>query len=123
MTVTVLVVEHDALTRETITCMLGTMKYATVGVESAEQAFRVLESVMIDVAVVGLKLGDPDGADLAGKLKARQQGIKAVVVSGRHAPERSGPLVDAFLQKPFSLQAIDEAITRVMGWGSYRIAA
>ena len=54
--------------------MLDTMKYAVVDVESAELAFQVLDSVVIDVAVASLRLCDPDGSDLAGELKARQQG-------------------------------------------------
>jgi len=118
MTSTILVVEHNAPTRETITHMLSTMKYAAVGVDNAEQAFRVLESVVIDVAVISLKLDDPDGADLAGELKARQQDIKVVVVSGCEAPERLAPFVNAFVQKPFSLQDIDEAIKEVKAWDS-----
>jgi CheY-like chemotaxis protein len=98
MPISVLVVERDALTRETITYMLDTMKYAAVAVDSGGLALQVLDSVGIDVAVIRLWLGDPDGSALAGELKARQQSIKVIVVSGRKVPAKLTPFVDAFVQ-------------------------
>ena len=113
MITSVLIVEQDPLTRHTITLMLETMKYACVSVADAEQAYRVLEEVAVDIAVITLEAGDREGIGMTGELRARQQDIGVILVNGGAASEKRSPFVDAFIRKPFSLQAIDEAIARI----------
>lgn len=113
MITSVLVVDQDPLTRDTIKLMLEAMNYACVSVADSAQAFQVLDEVAVDIAVMTLERGDRDGTQMTGDLKARQQDIKVILVSGSEAPEKRSPFVDAFIRKPFSLQAIDEAIGRI----------
>lgn len=114
MTTSVLVVEKDPLTRETITYMLEAMKYTAVGVEDGKAAMDVLDAVHFHVMIVSLAIDDPDGVTIAESAKANQSGIKVIVVSGKRAPDHLNFCVDEFVQKPFSLGQIRDAITRVL---------
>ena len=113
MPVSVLVVEYDAVTRETIVSMLEAMKYTVIGVETAKMAYDVLDAVRFDVLIVSLALGDPDGVNIATDAKAYQRPLKVIVVSGRQQPDTLSHIVDAFVQKPFSLAQIDDALKKV----------
>lgn len=115
MTICVLVIEQNPLTREALLCMLDWMKHAAVPVKGLDQALRLLEAVKIDVAIISLNSDDPDGVILAELIKASQRGIKLIAVSDVDAPEELGPSIDAFVQKPFSLQEIDQAIRQATG--------
>lgn len=113
MPVSVLVVEKDAMTRDTIAYMLDTLGYIAVPVEDEELASRVLESVFVDVMIISLRLGDPDGTGIASEAKRLQRHLNVIVVSGRNPPESLLPSIDAFVQKPFSMWTIDQAIKQV----------
>lgn len=113
MPITVLVVEEDALTRETLVYMLEALKYNAFAISNAESAVGALHAVFYDVLLISLTPEDQDGAVLAQQAKQLQPHIKAIVVSGRQ-PDALKPSVDAFVQKPFSLNQIDTAIKAVL---------
>lgn len=106
----VLVVESDALTRVTIVYMLEALQYKVHAVDSVAAAHGLLASVRFDVAVLSLGRSDPDGEPLAAEIKALQGHLRLIVLSGRSVPGKTTPSIDAFVPKPFSLKAVDEAI-------------
>jgi DNA-binding response OmpR family regulator len=114
MPISVLVVEKDPLTRETLVYMLEAMKYTVVAVESARMAYQILDSVYFDALVVSLNVSDPDGVGIAMDAKAYQRRIKIIVVSGRYRPDSLHARVDGYVEKPFSLKQIDDAIKEVL---------
>ncbi|WP_036169180.1 response regulator [Massilia sp. 9096] len=114
MPISVLVVEKDPLTRETLVYMLETLKYVTVAVGSARMVYDILDSVHFDALLVSLDLSDPDGVGIAMDAKAYQRSIKVVVVSGRYRPDSLHSLVDGYVEKPFTLKQIDDAIKGVL---------
>jgi len=60
--------------------------------------------------ILSLTLEDPDGNAVAMEAKRLQKHLKVVVVAGRYPPDDLKP----FVQKPFSMQQIDQAIKRVL---------
>lgn len=114
MPLSVLVVENDPLTRQTIVHMLDSLQYNVHGVDSAALASGFLKSVAFDVMVLSLTFMDPDGDALAMSAKAVQPHLKVIVVSGRYAPEVLKPHVDAFVQKPFGIKSINDAIQHLI---------
>ncbi|WP_208281745.1 hypothetical protein [Massilia oculi] len=114
MTIAVLVIEKDALTRETILYMLEALNYRAVGVEGTENALGALHGVHFDVLMCSLSHDDPEGRIVAYEAKALQEHLKVIVISGRGREKDFAPLVDAFVPKPFTLQTIDHAIKQVL---------
>lgn len=114
MTIAVLVIEKDDLTRETILYMLEAMKYRAVGVQATQNALGALHGVHFDVVMCSLSHDDPEGSLIAYEAKALQEHLKVIVISGRGREKDFAPLVDAFVPKPFTLQAIDHAIKQVL---------
>lgn len=90
--------------------MLDALKYHVVDAKNVDSALTMLAGVWFDVAVVSLARNDPDGAFFAQEAKLLQPLIKIVVVSGRREQATLSGLIDGFVQKPFSLSQIDEAI-------------
>jgi CheY-like chemotaxis protein len=113
MSLSVLVVEDDPLTRLTIVSMLEALKYRVVDVRDADTALSVLQGVWFDIMVASLKDDAPDEKRVVWEAKALQSHIKVVVVSGAYLEPSLHPSVDAFVLKPFSLDQIDAAIKSV----------
>jgi DNA-binding response OmpR family regulator len=110
MPLSVLVIEDDDLTRLSIVYMLDALKYHVVDAKNVDSALTILAGVQFDIVVVSLARNDPDGALFAQEAKLLQPLIKIVVVSGRREQATLNGLIDGFVQKPFSLSQIDEAI-------------
>lgn len=113
MPLSVLVIEDDDLTRLSIVYMLDALKYHVVDAKTIDAALAMLAGVWFDVIVVSLARDDPDGALFAQEAKLLQPLIKVVVVSGVREQATLSGLIDGFVQKPFSLSQIDEAIRRM----------
>jgi two-component SAPR family response regulator len=69
--------------------------------------------VWFDIAVVSLAPNDSDGVSFAREAKLLQPLVKVIVVSGWREQATLNGLIDAFVQKPFSLTQIDEAIKKI----------
>lgn len=110
----ILVVEKDALTRDTIVHMLESLNYTTIPTANVKLAYDILDAVRCNIVIASLELGDPDGVNIAMDAKAYQGKIKVIVVSGHYPPESLNGLIDAYVQKPFSLKQIDDAIKSVL---------
>lgn len=107
----VLVVEQDAMTRDTIIDMVEAVGHVAVGANSPETAFRLLGKAGFDVMIVSLRESDRDGAQVAAAAKSIFPKVQVMVVSGRAIGQTLSPDVDAFVQKPFDLATIDQALT------------
>jgi len=111
---TVLVVENDDLTRETMVYMLEAMGYVTVSASTEERAFDLLQKVQVHVMLISLTLGDPSGEDLSAKAKILQSHLKVIVVSGYAPPSVLTKSIDGYVQKPFEMATIKLEIMKVM---------
>ena len=110
----VLLIESDDLTRESIAYMLEVLKYRVTAVDTTEAALGALGGVFFDALIISLEKNDLDGSVIAMEAKKVQKQLKVVVVSGREPPEILRPFTDAFVRKPFSLQEIQDAVSRVL---------
>lgn len=109
----VLVIEKDALTRDTIVQMVEALDNVAIGVDLPEAGLAYLERVGFDVIIVSLRESDPDGADTALKAKAIYPKVKLVVASGHALLDELSNQVDGFLRKPFDLDELDSVMKGV----------
>lgn len=111
----VLVVDSNPMTSETILLILAALGYQASGVEDAQSVMTVLTGVRIDVLIESYNLRTVDAAALAKNVKLIQPHVRVIVTSGSFGNTSFGhPAVDAVLQKPFSMAKLDETIQAVM---------
>lgn len=112
---TVLLVEDEAKVLETVKLMLTRQGYSVLEASSQEAAQRICGEYphRIDLLLTDVVLRNGNGPDLARELSFLRPGIPVVYMSGYPDPF---PVWDSvgvvFLQKPFSLRALQTAIEK-----------
>lgn len=110
----VLLIDDDALVRQTLTETLAEEGIEVDGLANAEDALILLGAGQVpDVLVADIDLGAGlSGLDLAGIALERHPGVEVVLISGT-SPGPGKPTVgrhERFLRKPFAPAALAEAI-------------
>jgi two-component system cell cycle sensor histidine kinase/response regulator CckA len=117
---TVLVVEDDPDVRNVVAEYLPAVGYAVLAADPA-RALEVAETYdhTIDLLLIDVVMPETSGPVLAAKLRALRPGLRTVFMSGyiddavtRHGVLESG---EPFLQKPFTLSELTEAIRDALG--------
>jgi CheY-like chemotaxis protein len=123
---TILLVDDDDIARRSTLALLTTMGYkvllATGGKEAVElykQNREEIDLVLLDVIMPGM-----DGVKTYKRLKEIEPEVKVLLMSG-YTTDEVGELVrellergcGGFIKKPFSLQALQESIMRILGKG------
>jgi len=117
---TVLVVEDEDAVRR-ITCrVLERLGYTVVAAADGDEALAIVArgGPVIDLLVTDLLMPRMNGRELAGQLAATFPALRVLFVSGytdeaigQHGMLRPGT---GFLQKPFSIESLGEAVKRVL---------
>lgn len=117
---TILLAEDDKAVLELTRSLLETLGYRVVTAGTPDLAIRAIEEqrdsihlLLTDVVMPGM-----NGKDLAGRLVSIRPGLKCLFMSGYPADviAHHGILDEGvhFVQKPFSLQTLSEAVRRVL---------
>jgi len=100
--------------------MLEAISYVAVSANTTERAFDLLQNVHFDAMLISLTLGDPSGEEFAAKAKRLQHGLKVIVVSGYPPPSALPESIDGYVQKPFTMPAINAELVKVIATPSAR---
>ena len=117
----VLLVEDNALVRETLTASLRALGYRVAAADCGEAARKILDGgEPVDVLFTDVMLpGGLGGADLARLARTRHPRIKTLFTSGFDAGvlrnESGLPADAAFLMKPFDLDDLVAAFAALLG--------
>jgi DNA-binding NtrC family response regulator len=113
----ILVIDDDAGTREALAEILGRAGYQVL--VSADDALLEAPDVnrIFQVAVIDYHLPSGDGLKVAARLKGLQPDCRIILTSSEFPPAAelspAQGLVDQFLNKPFSKDAILEVVARL----------
>lgn len=117
---TALVVEDEDMVMDVSRAMLEELGYRVLPAQTGEEALRLGSGHegTIDLALLDLKLPDMDAKQVYHKLVELRPGLKVIVYSGFSlkgpAQEILNAGADAFLQKPFSLEALSGKIDKIL---------
>lgn len=96
--------------------ILKGMSFRTITAGTGEEAIRLALRSRFRLAFVDAKLPDPDGIDLAKRLREMQPKLPIVLVSGYYYDDDSGVrrlvedgVIAGFISKPFLLEAVRKA--------------
>ncbi len=118
---TVLVVEDEEAVLEVFRAALERMGYRVLTASTGREAVETADTLpdRIDLAILDILLPDMDGKSVYPELIRARPDLEVIVTSGYSVEGPAQEILDAgaraFLPKPFSLQALRETITRVLG--------
>ncbi len=118
MSIQILVVDDESVTRRVVTHALKSINVGVVGAENASAALELAPSLTIALAMVDINLPDMDGFEVIRRLKQMPhlQDVPMVVFTARSHPSDKYAAQEAgaagFLYKPFSTQELRELVTQ-----------
>ena len=104
----ILLVDDDEAVRETSAEMLEELGYTVVQATSGQAALGVLDQHEgVEVMVTDVRMPGMSGLELSDIAARRFQELRVILISGYFLPQ---PINRRFLQKPFRIRELDEAI-------------
>lgn len=119
----ILLVDDEALLRETGREMLGDAGFQVTTAENGEQAIEILarNAQAFDVVLLDLNMPGIGGAETLRAIRRQHDGLKVIVLSGysEDTLDQQDPLLryDGFVRKPYQFQALCAEIKRVLSFG------
>jgi len=114
----VLVVDDEAVVRETLAEMLAELDHKVVTAESGRDALEKVTSDVFDLVFTDLAMPEMDGWETARAIRRQRPGLPVVLVTGYGATARppSGEfdLVAGIIGKPFDFDQVTGTIARVV---------
>ncbi len=115
----VLIVEDEAIMRESLRDWLTDSGYQVETAEEGEEALKTLAEQDFGVAVLDLRLPGKDGLEVLRKAKERSPQLKGIIIT---AYPSIGTAVEAmkegavdYLPKPFDLNQLEKLIRDILG--------
>jgi DNA-binding NtrC family response regulator len=113
----ILLVEDEVSTRRMTALVLKRLGYRVQEASSAEEALRLAEATgeKIDLLMTDIVMQGLSGCELADLLQSRDAGLKVLFMSGHSFTHRRIMHPGwAFLQKPFTLEAVSRKLVEVL---------
>jgi PAS domain S-box-containing protein len=111
---TVLVVDDEDLVRDVVARMLEDLGYTAITARDGATALALVDAQPVDLVLLDLTMPQMSGADVLAELRARKPEMPVVLCSGfdRHG---QGPVhADAYLPKPFRIEALERTLAKVL---------
>lgn len=115
----ILLIDDDDALRRTATRMLTTAGYEVVQAENGEAGLAKFDAVKPDLVITDVFMPEKDGIETAKQLRAQFPGVKILAITGGGREGRFYFLVralgaDSVLQKPFTKQALLDAVRQLL---------
>lgn len=118
---TVLVIEDEEKVLLTIQSLIEKLGHKVIGAKSGRLAIDIAETYKgeIDLALLDIKLPDMEGGALYPLIQQARPEMKVIVCSGYSLGRRVREILEAgahgFIQKPFTLKAVETKFQEVLG--------
>ena len=111
---TVLVIDDEDLVREVVARMIEDLGYSAVTAADGIAGLAMLDAGHIDAVLVDLTMPRMNGADVVAELRRKQPHLPVVLCTG-YDRDRRGPVqADAYLPKPFRLEALESTLAKLL---------
>jgi two-component system response regulator HydG len=114
-----IIVDDERAIREVCREVAQTLGFNTFGADSAEHAFRLLDTQSIDVVLLDLKLPGAGGLEALRQIRERRPDAVVIVVTGfgtvQSAVQAMKNGAYDYVTKPFSMDELKMLLTRVSG--------
>jgi len=111
---TVLVIDDEDLVRDVVARMIEDLGYTAVTAADGPAALDVVASGAVDAVLVDLTMPRMSGADVVTQLRAQKPDLPIVLCTGYDRDGRGPIEVDAYLPKPFRLEALEQTLAKLL---------
>ncbi len=112
---TVLVIDDEDLVRDVLARMIEDLGYASLTAPDGPTGIEMIERQPIDAVIVDLTMPRMNGADVIAAMRAKRPDLRIVLCTG-YDRERRGPVqADAYLPKPFRIEALQTTLAKLLG--------
>ena len=115
----VLVVEDEAIVRESLRDWLGEGGYEVATAEDGEQALEIIGRQEFGVVVLDLKLPGKDGVEVLKEARSQRPDLKAIIITAYPSAETAVEAMKAgaidYLTKPFAPDTLERLIEEALG--------
>ena len=112
MGATILVVDDERPVRELLAALLADGGHRVLTAGHGQQALEVVAAERPDLVISDLMMPVLGGAELCRRLKAGAGSMPVILMSSAHARQAEGTGADAFIAKPFDLEAMEAVVGR-----------
>lgn len=109
---TVLVIDDEALVRDVVARMVEDLGYAAMTAADGPSGIDLAERA--DAVLVDLSMPQMSGADVVAALRQKRPGLPVVVCSGYDRDSRGPIQADAYLPKPFRIDALERTLAKLL---------
>ncbi|HEU4731544.1 MAG TPA: ATP-binding protein, partial [Kofleriaceae bacterium] len=110
---TVLIIDDEDLVRDVVARMIEDLGYATITATDGTAGLAIVDSLPIDAVLVDLTTPQTTGPQVVSQLRERRPNLPIILCSGFDREAR-GASADAYLPKPFRIDALDQTLTRLL---------
>ena len=112
---TVLVVDDEDLVRDVVARMIEDLGYAALTAADGQTGIDMLDRQAVDAVLVDLTMPRMNGVDVIAAMRAKKPELRIVLCTGFDR-ERRGPVkADAYLLKPFRIEALEATLAKLLG--------
>ncbi len=111
---TVLVIDDERMVREVLTRMVQDLGYSALAAGDGQSALALLDGEPVDAVLVDLTMPGMNGADVVAAVRARRPGLPVIVCSGYDRDSRGPTGADAYLAKPFRIDALERTLVKLL---------
>ncbi len=111
---TVLVIDDEDLVRDVVARMVEDLGYAAVTAADGRAGLELVDRQSVDVVLVDLTMPNMSGSDVCAALRQRRPDLPLIVCSGYDRDSRGPVQADAFLPKPFRIDALERTLAKLL---------
>ena len=112
---TILVIDDEELVRDVVARMIEDLGYTVITAADGIIGLELVEQHPISAVLVDLTMPRMSGAEVVATLRQRRPGLPIVLCTGFDRDRRGPVAADAYLPKPFRIEALEETLARVLG--------
>jgi two-component system, cell cycle sensor histidine kinase and response regulator CckA len=112
---TVLIIDDEDLVRDVVARMVEDLGYAALTAADGRAGLALALARDVDAVLVDLTMPLMSGADVIGELRTVRPGLPIVLCTGFDRDRRGPVQADAYLPKPFRMDALEQTLARLIG--------
>lgn len=111
---TVLVIDDEDLVRDVVARMIADLGYAALTASSGAAGLEIVTHQPVDAVLVDLTMPNMSGAEVIRALRERRPGLPIVLCSGFDRDGHGPVKADAYLPKPFRIEALERMLATLL---------
>jgi len=108
----ILLVDDDRIVLDSLRLLVQDIGHRAETANSGAEALSKLDSTRYDVVITDSKMPSMDGYAFAQEVRRRHPNVPIILITGSTSP-RTSPHISCLMQKPFSLDELRTALSRV----------